>query len=243
MRPVEKKKPGDTVEFKTSMNERVKHTVSKHYKPYGDAKEPLAANIGMFCSYCEEPRGLADLHIEHIQPKSRKGAEYDWDNFLLSCSMCNTCKNDAEVNLETTHFPHLDNTYLDFIYEESGRVRVNPNLPVEEYKKAENLYNLVKMGRDPFGEEAASKRDFRWKGRYETWNLAKRFLEKYESGNLTVDDIIEIADKLGHWSVWFTVFKEHDEVRKNLIEHTSGTCTTCFDENNHYEPVCRERKV
>ena len=117
------------------------------------------------------------------------------------------------------------------------------NLPVEEYKKAENLYNLVKMGRDPFGEEAASKRDFRWKGRYETWNLAKRFLEKYESGNLTVDDIIEIADKLGHWSVWFTVFKEHDEVRKNLIEHTSGTCTTCFDENSHYEPVCRERKV
>ena len=53
MRPVEKKKPGDIVEYTTSMNETVAHTIKTQYKPYGDAKDPLAANIGAFCSYCE----------------------------------------------------------------------------------------------------------------------------------------------------------------------------------------------
>ena len=99
MRPVEKKKPGEIVEYTTSMNETVSHTIKTKYNPYGDAKDPLAANIGSFCSYCEEPRELADIHIDHVEPKSKEGALYDWENFLLSCNMCNSCKKDADVDL------------------------------------------------------------------------------------------------------------------------------------------------
>lgn len=239
MRPVEKKKPGDTVVYKTSMDQTVTHTIKTEYKPYSTAKAPLIANIGEYCSYCEEPRSQSDIHIEHIKPKSKDGAIFEWDNFLLACSMCNNCKSNAEVNLEETHFPHLDNTYLDFIYDESGRIKINPNLSAKEYKRAENLYNLLKMGRNPYGEEATSERDFRWKNRYETWHVAKRYISLYSSGNIELKDILELAKSYGHWSIWFTLAKGHDELRKALIEHTPGTCKDCFDANNHYEPVPR----
>ena len=241
MRPVEKKKTGESVEYVTSNNEVVSHTVQREYKPYATAKEPLAANLGSFCSYCEERRALADLHIDHIEPKSKTGALYDWENFLLSCNICNSCKLDGDVNLDNVHFPHRDNTFLDFIYDESGRVKVNPALPEDEYARALNLYNLVKMGRDPFSEEAASQRDFRWKSRFETWKLAVRYLDKYKSGMADVEDIIELSKGYGHWSIWFTVFKGIDEVRKALIEFTPGTCADCFDSENHFEPVARKK--
>lgn len=240
MRPVEKKKPGDIVEYTTSMNETVTHTIKVEYKPYRSAKDALSANIGSFCSYCEELRKLADLHVDHIEPKSKEGALYDWENFLLACNICNSCKKDADVDIENTHFPHRDNTYLDFIYDESGRVKVNPDLPKEEYQKAERLYNLVKMGRDPWGEEATSLRDNRWSSRFETWNKAKRSLELYQAGNIEICDIMNSASSCGNWSIWFTVFKGYDEVRKALIEQTPGTCATCFDAENHYEPIARK---
>lgn len=241
MRPVEKKKPGDTIVYTTSMDETVTHTIQTEYKPYSTAKSPLAANIGEYCSYCEEPREQSDLHIDHIKPKSKDGAMYEWDNFLLSCLMCNNCKLDSEVNLDETHFPHLDNTYLDFIYDESGRVKVNPELPADEYKKAESLYNLVKMGRDPHSEEATTERDFRWRSRYETWNVAKTFIDYYASGKIELKHLIQLVEGYGHWSIWFTLAKGHDELRKTLIENTPGTCAACFDEENHFEPIPRKR--
>ena len=241
MRPVEKKKPGDTVVYTTSMNEAITCTIKAEYKPHKTAKSPLIANLGEYCSYCEESRSQADIHVEHIKPKSKDGAMYEWDNFLLACSTCNNCKLEAEVNLDETHFPHLDNTYLDFIYDESGRVKVNPNLPEEDYKRAESLYNLIKMGRDPHSEEATTDRDFRWKSRYETWIVAKRFVNLYISGNIGLEDVLELAKTYGHWSIWFTLAKGRDELRKALIENTPGTCAACFDKENHFEPVPRKR--
>lgn len=120
-------------------------------------------------------------------------------------------------------------------------MKVNPALPEDEYARALNLYNLVKMGRNPFSKEAASQRDFRWKSRFETWKLAVRYLEKYKSGMADVEDIIELSKGYGHWSIWFTVFKGIDEVRKALIEFTPGTCADCFDSENHFEPVARKK--
>lgn len=240
MRPVEKKKPGETVEYKTSNNQKVSHTIQEQYNEYSDAKWPLVENLGAFCSYCEEPRAFADIHVEHVEPKSKEGSMCDWENFLLACNMCNSVKSNRDVDVENTHFPHRDNTYLDFVYDESGRVKVNPDLPAEEYAKAENLYNLVKFGRFPFGEEAVSKCDFRWKHRFETWCLAKRFFCLYVAGNVGLEDIVSLAKTQGNWSVWFTVFKGHDEVRKSLIDCFPGTCASCFDAENHYEPILRK---
>lgn len=240
MRPVEKKKPGETVEYKTSNNQKVSHTIQEKYNEYSDAKWPLVENLGAFCSYCEEPRAFADIHVEHVEPKSKEGAMCDWENFLLACNMCNSIKSNRDVDVENTHFPHRDNTYLDFVYDESGRVKVNPDLPAEEYDKAENLYNLVKLGRGPFGVAAASESDYRWRHRYETWNLASIYLKYYEANSIDLKTITDLSMSHGNWSIWFTIFKGHDEVRKALIDCFPGTCASCFDSGNHYEPIPRK---
>ena len=86
MRPINKKHPGEEVEYLTSNNNSVTHIIQTEYDPYGDAKDPLAANIGHFCSYCEEYRALGDLHIEHIQSVNKGGDKKKWNNFLLSCN-------------------------------------------------------------------------------------------------------------------------------------------------------------
>lgn len=124
----------------------------------------------------------------------------------------NSVKSNRTVDVENTHFPHRDNTYLDFVYDESGRVKVNPDLPSEEYVKAENLYNLVKLGRGPFGVAAASESDYRWRHRYETWKLASRYLKYYEANSIDLKTIIDLSMSQGNWSIWFTIFKGHDEV-------------------------------
>ena len=240
MRPVNKKKQGDIVEYITSMDQVVTHTIKATYKPYRDAKDPLAANLGKFCSYCEEYRSLGDMHVEHINPKSKGGDKYAWDNFLLACNICNSCKLESIVNIENIHLPHKDNTYLDFIYDESGRVKINPELSESEYKKAENLYNLVKMGRGPQDKEVATERDYRWQNRFETWNIAQRQLDLYISGKVEIRDIIALVLSRGHWSIWFTIFKECDEVKDALIAQIPGTCANCFDKNHHYKPILRE---
>ena len=68
-----------------------------------------------------------------------------------------------------------------------------------------------------------------------------RYLDKYKSGMADVEDTIELSKGYGHWSIWFTVFKGIDEVRKALIEFTPGTCADCFDSENHFEPVARKK--
>ena len=79
---------------------------------------------------------------------------------------------------------------------------------------------------------------------FDNINLSKENLDeeisKYEVGKSELDDILELVKGYGHWSIWFTVFKGHDEVRKALIENTPGTCKACFDAENHYEPITRK---
>ena len=71
----------------------------------------------------------------------------------------------------------MDDTVHDFIYEASGRIKVNHNLPEEERAKAQSLYDAVGLGRDPFSQETISEADYRWSHRYETWKIATDMLQ------------------------------------------------------------------
>lgn len=66
---------------------------------YKAASVPLTTTIGAFCSYCETPvSGL--LEVEHAANKSNYPTfSCDWNNFLLSCSACNTKKLDKPDRL------------------------------------------------------------------------------------------------------------------------------------------------
>lgn len=239
MRPVNKVLPGDTVSYMDSQGRMVTHVVKSDYSPYGEAKLPLVGNIGRYCSYCENCLNVSNLEVEHILPKSQGGPETEWNNFLLGCKVCNCNKGTVVINPTNCHFPHLNNTFLSLVYDETGRVKVNPDLPPRSKSKAENLMKLTQLDRQPSTSNIPSPKDYRWHDRYKTWNLASRAKELYQSNRITVDDVIDQAKSRGYWSIWFTVFSGIDAVLSRLISDFPGTCAACFDPNNHYAPIER----
>jgi len=235
MRPITKKQPGETVQYKDSRGNIIDHEVLSEYEKYGDAKMLLVGNLGRYCSYCEGLREVDALEIEHRIARHNGGSETAWDNFLLCCKLCNTVKSAKEAE-ESYHWPHQNNTFMDFVYDETGRVHINSELPEKSKAKAQNLYDLLCLGRD---DANATPRDFRWQRRYETWNKAVDAKAKYEEGKWSVDDIIGKAKDTGHWSIWFTVFAGVDAILSRLITDFNGTCESCFDADNHYQPIPR----
>ena len=112
-------------------------------------------------------------------------------------------------------------------------------MPALSKVRAQKLLDLTQLQRYPQTGNSPSPKDFRWNYRYEAWNKASRFKELYLKGSITEDDIISYAQCTGQWSIWFTVFKGIDPVRRRLISDFPGTCASCFDEKNHYEPIER----
>lgn len=211
--------------------------IQADYRPYGKARKFLVANLGPYCSYCENYFSQSgNLQTEHIQPKSiYPGLETRWDNFLLACPTCNGKGNKGEkdVILDEVHLPHRNNTFLSLIYKEAGVVEVNPALSKLSRQHAQKLVDLV--GLDKSDTETDQRRDMRRKA----WDAAQSCLKSYESNRIVLKKLINYIKTRDCWSIWFTVFKDHDEVRKALIDEFPGTAKECFDANNHYEPIER----
>lgn len=238
MRPIEKKQPNDVLQLEDGSL----HTISTIYNPYQSAKPVLIANIGKYCSYCEDAYHQdRDLHVEHVQPKGLPKyahLRYAWDNFLLSCSTCNGTDNKGNKNviLNEIHLPHRNNTFLSLCYKPGGVVIANPALTGLSLQHATNLLNLTGLGKPPANSSPGDKR---WMKRSHDWDIAQRYRNKYENRKCDIETIVDLVTKGGGWSIWFTVFQEHDEVRKALIEKIPGTCATCFDAQQHYNPIER----
>lgn len=241
MRPVTKLQPGDFV----ILLDNTKHEIQVNYKPYQAAKYPLGANIGEFCSYCECPVSDAALAVEHIQAKSLSKyahLEFLWINFLLACARCNgkDNKSNKDVVLANIHLPHLNNTMLSIEYGQGAMVRIHSDLTTgsPEYQKAKALIDLVGLDKDPSHPDYKFK-DKRWLRRDIVWQLATDYELDYQQGDVTIKAIIDLAVSRGFFSVWFTVFKEHSDVRKALIQNFVGTTAECFDPQNNYNPILR----
>lgn len=238
MRPVVKYNVGESV----SLCDGTTHVVSEDYNPYQSAKPVLIANLGKYCSYCECGYYYArDLAVEHVQPKGidqYKPLQVKWTNFLLSCDTCNGAdnKDTKDVVLDKVHLPHRNNTFLSLTYMKGGVVMVNPELTGVSHQHAENLWRLVGFNKTP---KQVCPGDTRWMKRLEDWNTAEEYLMLYLSGEIPLKAVVDIAKIRGGWSIWFTVFKGVDVVRKALIEQFPGTAKDCFDANNLYEPVPR----
>lgn len=238
MRPIEKKQPGDIVRYIDSNNREIEHTILDDYMNYPDSKFVLVANLDLYCSYCEGKEKIHSLEVEHTAAKSKGGSLTAWKNFLLCCKICNTVKG-AEVVNDEYHWPHINNTFYSFIYDDTGRIHVNDDIPPLSKARAQKLLDLTGLQRYPGTDITPSSKDFRWKFRYEAWNIASRYKDLFSKGCVTEDDIIGLAKSMGQWSIWFTVFKGVDSVRSRLISDFPGTCAACFDPNNHYEPIER----
>jgi len=222
--------------------------VQTDYKPYQKAKPVLNENLGPYCSYCEvAEHAIRSEAVEHTLPKSFNAAlATKWANFLLGCSICNAMDNKGNVNPSAAcHFPHKNNTFMSFEYTPIGAVVVNPALQNSlSIQGAQELLDLTGVGKMPQVDQAS---DNRWEHRRVSWMLAKKYLNKYLSKTCAadqldvIDSIVDLIQNRGNWSVWFTVFKGQDDVRKALLDVNNfpGTAVNCFDPNNHYEPVER----
>jgi uncharacterized protein (TIGR02646 family) len=241
MRPVKKLVIGDTIKV------RDKDVVIKEdYNKYGDALPILEANLGQYCSYCEV--FSSDTEVEHIISKDQdKSLETKWNNFLIACGRCNGKGNKSNnlVDLDNIYFPDTHNTFICFSYLEGGIVQLNPALATNERQKAENLMNLVGLDKYPSNKKYPKHtlNDKQWSFRRTAWELAEKYLDKFTKETTDVDTIIDLALSRGFFSVWFTVFQAHDDVKKALIEKFIGTTTECFDASNYYAPIKRTTEM
>ncbi len=238
MRPIEKKNVGDSIALEDSSIA----VVCDEYKPHTEARPVLLANLGHYCSYCETCVQVgSNIEVEHVQPRKypKNGPyiyqhlQYKWSNFLLACQTCNGRSNKTNKNvvLGEVHLPHLNNTFKSLEYHPAGVVKVNPVLTGDSKLHAEELRGLV--GFDKYSD------DDRIEARRNVWRVASELLFDYENGNNELNKLIEIIKNYGFWSIWYTVFKNHDEVRAAMIDAFPGTAKNCFDPNNHYEPIDR----
>jgi uncharacterized protein (TIGR02646 family) len=193
------------------------------YSPYGTAKDDLIATIGSFCSYCERRGYESALDVEHVIDKaSNPKLEEKWDNFLLACKNCNSIKGRKKVDLSKVLLPHLNDTFSPFEYGVGGSIRIKDSIPQELKSKTQKLIDLVGLLRRP-GAPSYSNKDKRWKDRLEVDSLARRYHDKYIEGNIEIEDILNLAEAKGFWSVWMTVFKDVPKVKQALIDGFPGT--------------------
>jgi uncharacterized protein (TIGR02646 family) len=223
---------------------------NKVYSDYANARRDLISRMGEFCSYCNMRLGTS-LAVEHVQPKKHQShLELEWSNFLLACTNCNSTKGDEivdENNIGTFFWADIHNTHIPFLYDEDGRVSINKvQLTEEEQKKAQNTIKLVGLQKYADTQEAS---DRRWKNRKEAYKQATEHLNDLEEATIKgariplINVLVTAAYNKGFFSVWFTVFQAHDDVKKALIEKFIGTTAECFDASNYYAPIKRTTEM
>jgi uncharacterized protein (TIGR02646 family) len=199
---------------------------AKVFAQYADAREDLFTRIGRYCSFCERLI-KAGLAIEHIRHKNAYPAlEREWTNFLLACGNCNSTKSTKAVG-RFLFLPDRDNTFRAIEYQVGGLVNTVKTLRSSLKAKATRLIRLVGLDKVPSRDPQA--KDLRWNDRRESWDKAARYLRKYQTGTIGIDEVAELCQADGHWSIWMTVFAGVRPVRLALIAAFPGTAN-CFDQ-------------
>lgn len=215
------------------------------FTTYTEARGELINRLGEYCSYCEMQLD-SSLAVEHVKPKKPQGSDtidtsrlLDWNNFLLSCTNCNSTKGNKDVILDEYFWPDLDNTFQVLTYSEGGVISPAPNLDDQSKEKVKKTISLTGLNKNPGNDPRASDR--RWQNRRETWDIAvesKKGLEECNTVQLR-KQIIETAKAKGFWSIWMTVFKNDPDMLQRFIKAFPGTCEPCFDDQNEYLPIPR----
>lgn len=211
------------------------------FSEYAKARRDMIARLGEYCSYCEMHLD-SSLAIEHVKPKQPPGAsaplperELAWDNFLLSCTNCNSTKDNTDVVLDDYLWPDQDNTFRALSYHEGGIVK---SVPGDWQDRADNIIKLVGLNKMLDTAEAS---DRRWLNRKEAWDMATRAKERLARNDYEDmrEQILDTVTEKGYWSIWMTVFADDADMRRRFIEAMPGTCNDCFDPAQGYVPVPR----
>ncbi len=208
-----------------------KGTAPTVYTKYSEAKDDLRDKLGNYCSYCEMNISNG-MDIEHISPKSKNDDLINnWDNLLIACKVCNRIKSDNNENRIGYIFPDTHNTAYAYKYAKT-KVSVNESLVEDENVLAQATIDLVDINRK---KDSTNRKDDRYVARLVEWEKAIDSLKDYESNSC--DEVLRQIGRTpsGFISSWLTVFKDHIEVKKEILSKTLGTDYRCFDDD--FNPV------
>lgn len=208
------------------------------FAKYTDAFPELASRLGFYCSYCER-RISTGLAVEHLQPKALSQYAHlvgCWTNFLLGCTNCNSTKSKKDVVFANLLFPDRDNTFVAFEYRPDGKVVPSAQVSdavkglAEETLRLTGLDKRISKVKDSNGKLVAIDRVAQ---RMEAWAIAEESLKgllKSPNNPVMLSTVCNLAKAQGFFSVWMTVFKDHPDYKKALIDAFPGTRESgCFD--------------
>lgn len=141
---------------KTLDNKKTLNTVEKRYN-HKEVKTSLKKMFYKKCAFCESHITHIDYgQIEHFQPKSKYPELcFEWNNFLLSCSVCNGKANKGDkfpLENEGGPFIHpVDENPQDFFKFEYDEVTKNFLLfPINQ--RAETTLKILGLNREDLVE-------------------------------------------------------------------------------------------
>lgn len=216
--------------------ERGSSPIAGDYQEHRDAFGALTNRLGgLYCSYCER-RIPTNLAVEHIQPKDANRYPHlagRWDNFLLACVNCNSTKKEKDVTLADEALPDRDNTFAAYHYRADGTIHPATTLSSSQRLLAERTLSLVGLDKDVsavYDENDQLVVADRKAQRLEVRLIARRALSRLQVQRIPemVDQIVDTALGLGHFSTWMDVFADEPVVRKELIDKFRAA-HACFD--------------
>lgn len=225
--------------------------IGNDFIDYSDAKPYLVSRLGSgwyetihvasYCSYCERPI-FTNLAVEHLQPKGLKVGliqpyahlQGRWENFLLACVNCNSCKGDQDVIIRDLLLPDRDNTFAAFEYLQDGTVSViAPGVASQLATKTLSITGLDRAATQATDENQRSIALERVGQRMNAWLLAKSSKEDVdaEPANQRIrNGAVRTALAHGFFSVWMKVFANDIDMRNRLIDAFAGTRESgCFE--------------
>lgn len=190
------------------------------YGMYDTIQGALIDTIGSYCSFCEIPIS-GELNVVNKSSYLLNSAPTirNWKDLLLACELCQEHLSHMHLPVieyiwpdddETFYF--LDDTTAPFIYsydgsKESAVVSVNQNSLLNE--RAQNTLDLLRLA------NPSESPDRRLRNRNDAWKHAEEAIEMLEKAkqtsdsqylNLIYQSITSLAQGVGFWSIWMSVF-------------------------------------
>lgn len=94
------------------------------------------------CAYCGQLIAYKDMHVEHVQPLVKNGADC-FANMLPSCSDCDTLKGDCGLEEFRHKLENIENEILQKkleyrVMEKFGIIKISPQ-PIKFYFETKNI--------------------------------------------------------------------------------------------------------
>jgi len=223
----------------------------QQYGKYGDAKMDLYKRLKLQCCYCEQHTKLENIAVEHVYPKKiHDGCKLCWNNFLLSCTLCNSMKKDTDIffyNEKKYLFPDRDDTYHRINYEKSNGYQPIENRNYADYNRAENTLRLyIHDTPHPTRKHIfmVTERASLWKKEGDAATEMKEFYEELKENKQKEKYIKQISERAEKdcWSIWMKTFEGNPEVKEAILYALPNTAIEYFiDDYWEHEQFFKEQ--